>query len=59
MILQTTTIEIVEKLSRHYGDEIKYSIVGKDVSNIEKLIELLEDFEQIGASNHSRPENRN
>ena len=42
--------EIIQKLARHYNEEIKYTIVERGITRIDELIELLENFERIGQS---------
>ena len=53
-----SSIEIIQKLARHFNEEIKHAIIGRGISHIEQLIELLENFDKIGPSNASRGENR-
>lgn len=43
---------------RHFADEIKYAVVERGVTTIQKLIKVLEDFDKIRASNNSRSGNR-
>lgn len=40
------------KLTRHYNDEIKCAIFERGINNCEQLIELLEEFDQIGSTNN-------
>ena len=40
--------EIIQKLVRHYNEEIKYAIVGRGITRIDDLVELLENFDKIG-----------
>ena len=53
-----SSIEIIQKLSRHFNEEIKYAIIGRGISRIEQLIELLENFDKIGPSNTIKGERR-
>ena len=53
-----SSIEMIQKLARHFNEEIKHAIIGRGISHIEQLIELLENFNKIGPSNTSREENR-
>ena len=46
--------EIIQKLARHYNEEIKYAIVGRGIARIDDLVELLENFDRIGPINKSR-----
>ena len=46
--------EIIQKLARHYNEEIKYAIVGRGITRIDGLVELLENFDRIGPINKSR-----
>lgn len=46
-----STRDIVRKLSRHFHDEIKYAIIGRNIQDFSDLIELLENFDSIGTSN--------
>ena len=45
--------EIIQKLARHYNEEIKYAIVGRGIAHIDSLVELLENFDRIGPINTS------
>ena len=53
-----TPIEIIQKLARHFNEEVKYAIIGRGISRVEELIDLLENFDKIGPSNSGRGENR-
>ena len=53
-----TAIEIIQKLSRHFNEEVKYAIIGRGISRVEELIDPLENFDKIGPSNSGRGENR-
>ena len=46
--------EIIQKLARHYNEEIKYPIIGRGIIHIDELIELLENFDRIGPNNINR-----
>ena len=46
-----TAVEIIQKLARHFNEEIKYPIIGRGITRVEKLINLLEDCDKIGPSN--------
>ena len=50
--------EIIQKLARHYNEEIKYAIVGHGIAHIDSLVELLENFDRIGPINTSKDEIR-
>ena len=50
--------EIIQKLARHYNEEIKYAIVGRGISHIHSLVELLENFDRIGPINIGKDETR-
>ena len=43
--------EIIQKLARHYNEEIKYAIIGRGIGDINDLVELLENFDKIGPIN--------
>ena len=43
--------EIIQKLARHYNEEIKYAIIGRGIDDINDLVELLENFDRIGPIN--------
>ena len=45
--------EIIQKLARHYNEEFKYAIVGRGITRIDDLVELLENFDRIGPVNIS------
>ena len=53
-----TPIEIIQKLARHFNEEVKYAIIGRGISRVEELIDLLENFDKIGTRNSERGENR-
>ena len=40
--------EIIQKLAQDYHEEIKYAKVGRGISHIDSLVELLENFDRIG-----------
>ena len=46
--------EIIQQLARHYNEEIKYAIVGRGITRIDDLVELLENFDRIGPINGNR-----
>ena len=46
--------EIIQKLARHYNEEIKYAIVGRGITRIDDLVELLENVDRIGPIKVSR-----
>ena len=50
--------KIIQKLARHYNEEIKYAIVGRGISHIDSLVELLENFDRIGPINIGKDESR-
>ena len=50
--------EIIQKLSRHYYEEIKYAILGRGIMHIDDLVELLENFDRIGPINANNGERR-
>ena len=50
--------EIIQKLARHYNEEIKYAIVGRGIMHIDGLVELLENFDRIGPINANKEEER-
>ena len=52
-----SSIEMIQKLARHFNEEIKHAIVGRGITHVEQLIELLENFDKIGPSNTLRGEN--
>ena len=53
-----TAVEIIQKLSIHFNEEVKYAIIGRGITRVEELINLLEDFDKIGPSNSGREENK-
>ena len=53
-----TAIEIIQKLARHFNEEVKYAIIERGVSRAEEPIYLLENFDKIGPSNSGRGENK-
>ena len=53
-----SSIEIIQKFSKHFNEEIKHAIIGRGISHIEQLIEILENFDKIGPSSTLRGENR-
>ena len=50
--------EIIQKLARHYDDDIKYAIIARGIANINSLVELLENFDRIGSINMNKEETR-
>ena len=50
--------EIVQKLAKHFNKEIKYAIIGRGISHIDGLVELLENFDRIGPINTNKEEAR-
>ena len=48
---------MIQKLARHFNEEIKHAIIGRVITHVEQLIELLENFDKIGPSNTLRGEN--
>ena len=46
--------EIIQKLARHYNEEIKYAIVERGITRIEDLVEILENFDRIGPINENK-----
>ena len=50
--------EIIQKLARHFNEEIKYAIIGRGITHIDSLVELLENFDRIGPSNVNKGETR-
>ena len=50
--------EIIQKLARHFNEEIKYAIIGRGISHIDDLVELLENFDRIGPINTNKEEAR-
>ena len=50
--------EIIQKLARHYNEEIKYAIVGRGITRIEDLVEILENFDRIGPINRNTERER-
>ena len=53
-----TAIEIIQKLARHFNEEVKYAIIGRGISRVEELIDLLDNFDKIEPSNSGRGENK-
>ena len=53
-----TSIEIIQKLARHFNEEIKYAVIGRGISRIDELIDLLENFDKIGPSNSGRGDSK-
>ena len=52
------SIEIIQKLARQFNEEIKYAVIGRGSSQIEELIDLLENFEKIRPSNSGKGDNK-
>lgn len=50
--------EVIRRLARHYGDEIKYIIVERRIHRCEQLIVLLEKFDKIGSTNNGYLKNK-
>ena len=50
--------EIIQKLARHFNEEIKYAIIGRGISHMDDLVELLENFDRIGPINTNKEEAR-
>ena len=49
--------EIVSRLSRHFHDDIRTSIVIRNIKTYDNLIELLDAFDQAGPSNSNSGNN--
>ena len=49
--------EIISKLARHFNEEIRSTILGRPISTLEDLLELLERFDNTGPLNIHRIEN--
>ena len=50
--------EIIQKLTRHYNEEIKYAIIGRGIMHINELVELLQNIDRIGPINRSKEAER-
>ena len=49
--------EIISKLARHFNEEIRSTILGRLISTLEDLLELIERFENTGPLNIHRIKN--
>lgn len=48
----------IQKLARHFNEDIIYAIIGRGINKIEQLIRLLETFDKIGHVNTAKAENK-
>lgn len=48
--------EIIQKLSRHFNEEIRVAILGRHIQVLQDLLELLERFDNFGTLNSKRGE---
>ena len=48
---------IIQKLARHFNEEIRSTILSRPISTLENLLELLERFDNTGLLNSHRTEN--
>ena len=52
-----TVQEIIQKLARHFNEEIRSTILSRRISTLESLLELLERFDNTGPLNAHRTDN--
>ena len=50
--------EIIQKLARHFNEEIKYAIIGHGITHMDNLVILLKNFDKIGPSYTNKGETR-
>ena len=54
LVPSPTAKEIISKLARHFNEEIRSTVLGRPINNLEDLLELLERFDNAGPLNSRR-----